>query len=414
MITSAKQLEKLTAAGRYRDPEVKGLYLQIKSLANRSRVLRYQFDHRPRNMGLGPYPLVSLAKARELARTVRLDIKLDRVDPLAKRREQEAAAAAQRAKVQTFRQAAERFFQKSSAEWKNKTTSRAFHSMMEAYVFPEIGSMSVAAIDTAAVLRVLEPIWKDKPTIAAMLRTRLENILSMATVGGFRSGDNPARWTGHLKNLLPSHAKMRETQSHAALPYRELPGFMAALRAQGGGASAALQFIILTAARQQEALGATWAEIDLEAKLWTVPANRMKGGREHIVPLSDAAVAILASLYREDGNPYVFVGAKAGANLSNHLPRKLLKQIGGADVTMHGFRSSFRDWCGDHTEFPREVAEAALAHAVGDATEQAYRRGTALEKRRALMQAWAAYCSSTPDETGRVVPFKAAGKEAAV
>jgi integrase len=389
---------------------VKGLYLQISNPANKSWVLRYQFEKRPRNLGLGPFPLIGLQLAREKAREIQRNIKLDKTDPLERRKEEQAARVAQRTKVQTFKEAAERFYQKSSLEWKTDSQRRAFRSTMEAYVFTRIGDMDVAAIDTPAVLRVLEPIWQAKPTVANLLRIRIEKILTMAAVGGYRgSGDNPARWTGHLSEMLPSHAKIKTTQSHAALPYRELPKFITALRSQKDGASMALEFIILTAARKQEALGATWDEIDLEERLWTIPAARMKGGRKHEVPLSTDALAILNSLPRESDNLHVFICAKAGAGLSDGSLRKLLKRLGG-ELTVHGFRSTFRDWAGDHTQFPREIAEAALAHAVGDATEQAYRRGSAVEKRRVMMEAWAAYCASGTGSSagGTVVDFKGA------
>ena len=349
-ITSAKIIETMVEPGRYPDSQVPGLGLQVSSASKRSWVLRYQMAKRPRHIGLGPYPEVGLSAARADAREARDKIRKG-IDPIAERDERKAAAAAQNAKpIMTFKEAAERFFAAKSGEWKTEAQKRAFRNSMAAYALPAIGDMDVATIDLPAVLRVLSPVWDSKPAIANLLRIRLETILTHAQVSGYRTGDNPARWRGNLAVVLASHAKTQKVGHHAALPYQKIPAFMAKLRAQESLASSALQFIILTGCRLQEALGASWSEIDLQARLWTIPAESMKAGREHVVPLSDHAAAILESLPREDGSGLVFVGAKPGSPpLAERSLRQSLKTFlaEGEDATIHGFRSSFRDWAGD-------------------------------------------------------------------
>lgn len=408
VITSAKQLETLTAKGRYSDQTIAGLFFQVTSPKAKSWVLRYQIAHRTRWMGLGPYPLVTWTTARQKAREARLQL-LDGVDPVEARKAQKAALIAKRAKALTFKEAAERYLKEKGGEWKTEDQRRAFSSTMGRYVFPTIGSMAIADIDTAAVLSVLRPIWKPIPKVAGLLRIRIEKILAWAQVNGFRpAGDNPARWARHLAETLESHSKIAPTQHHAAMALSDLPGFMAKLRAEGGVMSKALEFCILTATRANEVLGARWSEIDLDAATWTISANRMKAGREHVIPLSARAVAILESVYREAGNSHVFLGPRSGAGLNARALRGVIRRE-GLDVTVHGFRSCFRDWCGDHTEFPREIAEAALAHKTGDATEQSYRRGTAIEKRRVLMEAWARFCDGERD-TDNVIELRGRAK----
>ena len=269
---------------------------------------------------------------------------------------------------------------------------------------PVFGALPVAVVDTAFVMRVIEPIWKEKTETANRVRGRIEAVLAWATVRGFRTGDNPARWKGHLDHLLPARTKVRKVEHHAALPYDEMPEFMVELRAREGMSARALEFVILTAARTGEVIGAIWAEVDLRAMVWTVPGTRMKSGRDHRVPLSNRAVEILAALPHEKKNEHVFIGARRGSPLSNMAMLQLMRDLRPGFVP-HGFRSTFRDWCAERTNFPREVAEAALAHVVGDATERAYRRGDALEKRRALMDAWSRYCCSPPVK-GEVLPLR--------
>jgi integrase len=263
---------------------------------------------------------------------------------------------------------------------------------LETYATP-VWSMPIDEVDTAAVLSVLQPIWQAKPETASRLRGRIEAVLDFAKAHGQREGENPARWRGHLDKLLPKRQKLTRGH-HAAMPYRDVPAFLVSLRQREAIAAMALEFLILTAARSGEVLGARWPEIDFEAKVWTVPAARMKGGREHRVPLSGRALAILERLAEVRTNDWVFPGQRAGAGHSGMALEMILRRMKVEGATVHGFRSAFRDWCGEETSFPREVAEAALAHVAGDATERAYRRGDALEKRRKLMGAWAQYLQS--------------------
>jgi integrase len=265
----------------------------------------------------------------------------------------------------------------------------------------------VQAIDTALTLKVLEPIWTTKPATAARLRGRIEQVLDWAKARGYRDGENPARWRGHLDKLLPAKAKVRKVEHRAAMPYVEVPGFMAELRMQDGTAARALEFLILTAARAGEVINARWSEIDLEARTWTVPAERIKGGREHRVPLSDAALAVFTVLAAPHASGYLFPGARAGRPLSVNAPMEVLKTLGRGDVTAHGMRSAFRDWCAERTAFASEVAEMALAHVVSNKVEAAYRRGDLLEKRRLLMDAWAQFCSA-PVAFAEVIAIRSA------
>jgi integrase len=257
-----------------------------------------------------------------------------------------------------------------------------------------VGDLPVQLIDTTVVMKVIEPLWSKKPETASRLRGRIEVVLDWATVRGYRQGDNPARWRGHLEQLLPARAKVRKVKHHSALPYAEVPAFLVKLREQDGMGARALEFTILTAARTSESTGARRAEIDVKNKLWTVPADRMKAGKEHRVPLSDRALAILSEVNATDGNQdfFVFPGRTLGQPLSNMAMLKVLERMGRSDLTVHGFRSTFRDWAAEKTKFPNEVIEMALAHAVGDKVEAAYRRGDLFEKRQVLMHTWTDYC----------------------
>ena len=276
---------------------------------------------------------------------------------------------------------------------------------MAAYVLPVLGDLSVAAIDTPLVLKVVEPIWKAKPETAGRVRGRIETILDWAKARGYRQGDNPAAWRGHLDQLLPAKTKVRKVEHHAALPYGELAAFMTALRKMEGNSARALEFAILTAARTGEVLGAKWSEIG--GNVWTVPADRMKAGREHRVALSVAAVALLAKLPREEGNNFIFIGGKTGQPLSNMAMLTTLRRMERGDLTAHGFRSTFRDWAGEQTAYPREVIEAALAHTLKDKTESAYARGDLFDKRAKLMQAWANYADMPLAVADNVAPMRA-------
>jgi integrase len=271
------------------------------------------------------------------------------------------------------------------------------------------GKLPVQSIDLAMVLKVLEPIWSTTSETASRLRGRIEAVLDWATVRGYRQGENPARWRGHLDSLLPSRAKVQAVRHHPALAYDQMGGFMEALRQQEGVSARALEFVILTACRTSEAIGATWDEIDLAAKLWTIPANRIKAGREHRVPLSAPALAILERMAVIRTGSHVFPGGKAGKPLSSMALLMVLRRIGRGDLTAHGFRSSFRDWAAERTSFPPEVAEMALAHSVSDKVEAAYRRGDLFEKRRQLADAWAKFCGTAKaSSNSAVVPIRRA------
>lgn len=310
----------------------------------------------------------------------------------------------------TFKDAAERYIAAHRAGWRNAKHAAQWGATLKAYAEPIIGESSVQTIDVGLVLKLLEPIWSKKPETASRVRGRIESILDWATARGLRRGENPARWRGHLDKLLPARGKVCKVRHHAALPYAELPGFLAQLRERESVAARALEFAILTAARTGETIGTTWGEISWTDRVWTIPGARMKAGKEHRVPLCDRALAILEEMQRlqpvSDADAYVFPGSKRGQPLSNMAALMLLRRMKRDDLTVHGFRSSFRDWAAERTNFPSEAAEMALAHAVGDKVEAAYRRGDMFEKRRRLMDAWAGYCAHAA-QTGAVVNIRA-------
>ena len=387
-----------------------GLWLRVSSPTARSWVFRYMLNRSAHEMGIGKYPEISLAEARQRAAEARR-LKAHGTDPLAQRDAVRASLLAEAAKSVTFKDSAARYIDAHRTGWRNAKHAAQWEATLATYAEPILGKLAVQAVDTGLVLKVLEPIWQDKTETASRLRGRIEAILDWATVRGYRQGDNPARWRGHLDKLLPARAKVQKVQHHAALPFEQLPTFMATLRAEKSTAARALEFAILTAARTGEVIGARWAEIDLEERIWIVPGDRMKAGREHRVPLSPRAVEILAALKAEvaviqpagdDG--YVFRAGLNAKPMSNMAMLMLLRRMTRSDLTAHGFRSTFRDWCAERTSFPNEVAEMALAHSVGDKVEAAYRRGDLLEKRRALMEQWATACSSEV-RAGKVVPL---------
>jgi integrase len=375
-----------------------GLYLSVRQGTaglTRSWLFRYKRDDKQVWMGLGAYPAVGLSRAREKARDAKR-LLADDHDPLAHRRAQRTSLSQQRAeqaKLLTFDKAADQYIAAHRPGWRSLKHARNWTRSLELYARPSLGALPVASIDTELVMTVLEPMWLRTPELASHLRGRIELILDWATASGYRTSDNPARWRGHLDKLLPAKGKVAPVVHHPALPYEQVPAFVAELRERHGTAARALEFVILTAARSGEVLGMKWGEVDFLSGLWTVPASRMKAGREHRVPLSAAAVALLDKLPR-DGE-HVFVGGRR-LRLSSMAMHALLLRMKRTDITIHGFRSSFRDWCGEQTNYPREIAETALAHAVGDAVERAYARGDALEKRRALMTAWANYIDREP------------------
>jgi integrase len=378
---------------------VRGLYLVIEHRRNANWGLRYQLKGRTHWMGLGSALLgdgVTLDEARDKAKTARAKLR-DKIDPLAVRQQERAAAAAASLRQITFAEAAHEFHKQRESGWRNRKHAAQVLGSLKTFAFPTLGKLPVEAVDTPLVLKVLRPIWNTKTETASRLRGRIEAVLAWAQVNGYRSGDNPARWRGHLEMALPKRSDVAKVAHHAALPYADVPAFMTALRGRDGVAAQALQFLILTAARTGEVLNARWSEFDLANAVWTVPPERMKAHRAHRVPLSKPAVELLRSLYREHGNDSVFIGAhNGGSTLSSTAMVALLRRMGRDDITGHGFRSSFRTWAAEQTNFPREVGEQALAHAIPDKVEAAYKRTTLFDKRRALMAAWAKYCLSPP------------------
>lgn len=411
---SALAVSRTKKPGMYADGG--GLWLQVTEGApdehgrrpiNRSWIFRYMLHSRARAMGLGPLHTVSLADARERATHARRQ-RLDGIDPIEARKAAMTAARLDAAKSITFADCATRYIEAHKAGWRNEKHADQWTSTLDTYAAPIIGKLPVQSVDVGLVLKVLEPIWRTKPETASRVRGRIEAVLDWASARGYRAGENPARWRGHLEQLLPARAKVRKVQHHPALPYAELGSFMAALRAEEGVAARALDFTILTAARTSEVLNARWEEFDLDAKVWTVPGERMKAGRSHRVPLSSAAIATLEAMreIRERDHPCVFPGGKRGKPLSNMAMLKVLERMKRNDLTAHGFRSTFRDWAAERTNYPREVAEGALAHVVADKVEAAYRRGDLFDKRRRLMDEWAKFCALVPKAQGEVVTMR--------
>ena len=403
---TALKVEKAKKPGMYADGG--GLYLRVTPEGARNWVLRFMLDRRPRWMGLGPLALYGLAEARARA----LDARRKRhegIDPIEARRAGRARQQLDAAKAVTFKQCAESYINSHRAGWRSDKHAGQWGATLATYAYPIIGTLPVQAVDTGLVLKALEPIWAAKPETASRLRGRIESVLDFAKVRGYRDGDNPARWRGHLAKLLPARSKVRAVEHHSALPYPDLPAFLATLRTQEGIAARALEFLILTGARTGEVIGAQWSEIDLLDKTWTVPAARMKAHREHRVPLSPRALAILSEIQAaaRDGG-FVFAGGKAGRPLSNMAFLMLLRRMGRADLTAHGFRATFKTWASERTSFQNEIIEASLAHVTGGKVEQAYMRGDLVEKRRRLMQQWATYCTADPkaEQRGKVTALR--------
>jgi integrase len=375
-------------------PDGGNLYLQVtrgNGGFRRSWTFRYEYDGRRFEMGLGPLHSLSLTEARDRARTLRQQLLAD-VNPLEARRAARAARRVATATAMTFEACADGYIRAHRAGWRNAKHGGQWVTTLATYVYPVIGALPVGDVDAGLVLKVLEPIWTVKPETANRVRGRIEKVLDWAKVRSYRDGENPARWRGHLDHLLPPRSKIQATVHHPALPYIELPAFMYELRARDGIAAKALEFTILTAARTGEAVGTRWSEIDLAARVWVVPAARMKARHEHRIPLSGRAIEILNRMPRTDERVFPLHAKGLLVLLWAMRP----------NVTVHGFRSTFRDWAGDRTAFARDVVEAALAHAIGDKTEAAYRRGSAFEKRRQLMDIWSVYCSM-PAQTGDVI-----------
>jgi integrase len=392
---NARKVQTVTELGRHSDGG--GLYLVVDANGSKRWVFLFKRKGRTSEMGLGGLVRVPLARAREVAAECR-GLLARGVDPIAHRR----IVRVEQMGVPTFGAFADQFIGHMSPQWANEKHVAQWKMTLTNYASP-LRPKALSEIDTNDVVAVLRPIWSKKPETAARLRGRIERVLDAAKVKGYRTGENPARWRGHLDHLLPKRSKL--SRGHfAAMPYQAVPAFVARLRASPSKAALALEFSILTAARTSEVLGARWTEFDFGERLWTIPAERMKAKRLHRVPLTARTLEILrllASTRDEDPrSPYVFQGQQRGKPLSNMALLMVLRRMEVEDTTVHGFRSSFRDWCGNETAYPREVAESALAHAVGDATEQAYRRGDALNKRRELMDAWATYCEVTTTTGG--------------
>jgi integrase len=402
---SAVKVTNTKQRGMYADGG--GLYLQVSENGSRSWIFRFKQNGRSRDMGLGSLTAVSLATAREIAADCRRKRSAG-LDPIETRKADRRQAQVAAARSMTFDQCRDAFIEAHRVGWRNAKHRAQWTNSLAAYVTPIFGSLPIQRIDVDLVVKALGPIWSTKPETGARVRGRIERILDWAKVRGFRQGENPARWRGHLDVLLPARSKVRQVEHHAALPYSEIGTFMAALRTRDGVAARALEFTILTAARTGEVLGSRWEEIDLQTKVWTVPASRMKAGREHRVPLSRAAIALLKIMRSTGRNDLVFPGERLGKPLSNMSMLMTLRRMSRNDLTAHGFRSTFRDWAAECTNFPREVAEAALAHVVGDKVEAAYRRGDLFEKRRRLMDAWAVHCGTGSSTASVVVRLKSA------
>ena len=405
---TALKVDKAREPGMYADGG--GLYLRVTSEGARNWVLRYMLDRRPRWMGLGPLALYSLADARAKALDARRK-RHDGIDPIEARRAERAWQRLDAAKSISFKQCAEAYIASHKAGWRNEKHAYQWPATLSTYAYPIIGVLPVQAVDTGLVLKVLEPIWTKKPETASRVRQRIENILDFSKVRGYRDGENPARWRGHLDKLLPQPSKVRKVEHLAALHYAALPAFLARLRQREAIAARALEFLILTAARTGEVIGARWNEIDLLDKTWTVPAARMKAHREHRVPLSPRALTIVQDIAAGHGgaaDAYVFPGRKPGTPLSNMSFLMLLRRMELDDLTVHGFRATFKTWASERTSFQNEIVEAALAHVIGDKVEQAYRRGDMFEKRRRLMLQWATLCTtSSADAAKKIVPLRA-------
>lgn len=384
---------------------VPGLYLHVLG-GGRSWIFRYSFAGRRRDLGLGSYGDLTLAEAREAAREQR-KLVLQRIDPIEARREQGDIRKAAYAGRFTFQQCIDGYLDAHSDGWRNPKHRAQWRTTLETYACPTIGAMNVATVNTALVLQILEPIWKTKTETATRLRGRIENVLAWATVRKYRQGENPARWKGHLDQLLAKPSKVSTVTHHAALPWREMGAFMMDLRKQEGVGAAALEFAILTAARSGEVRGATWSEVDIEARTWTIPGGRMKAEKEHRVPLSDDVLAVLTRMQECRLGEYIFPGMKEGKPLSDMSLTAVMRRMERGKLTTHGFRSCFRDWAAESTSYASQVVEMCLAHAIGSKVEAAYRRGDLFDKRTRLMTEWAKFCA-VPIPSGAVVPMKRA------
>lgn len=418
---TAKEVEKKTTPGNHGDGG--GLTLQITKAGVKSWLYRYMINGKARWMGLGPVHSVSLAEARQKAAEAR-KLVVEGIDPLEAKDQRRLDAEMTKARLMTFDQCASAYIEAHRAGWKNTKHADQWANTIATYVSPIIGQLPVEQVDTRLVVKVLaqpddkgRQFWQVKNETASRVRGRIESILGWATTSGFRSGDNPARWKGHLENLLATISRVERIKNHPSLPWGRMGAFVHNLRQRDGVAARAVEFAILTASRSGEVRGACWSEFDLAAKVWTIPAPRMKAKREHEVPLSDAAVALIKSMPRIDGTDLIFPGTKGQALSDMSLTAVIRRMNGeaptwvdkdGNTITVHGFRSTFRMWAAEATNYPREVAEHALAHQLPDAVERAYQRGTQFTKRAVMMNEWAKFCGSVRGDGGEVVPINRA------
>ncbi len=391
------QAVKNAGSGKYEDGD--GLRLVVSTTGSKKWVLRVTVAGKRREMGLGAYPLVTLAEARDKAAQARRTVR-EGQDPIANRRME----AAENLGVPTFTQAAAKFIRAHRHGWRNIKHARQWCATLKTYARPTLGNKAINAINTEDILVVLEPIWKKKTETAKRVQSRIENILDFAAARKWRDPTNPARWRGHLDKLLPKPSRVRKVRHHPAMPHDEVPAFMEELKGKKGVSALALQFLILTACRTIEVIGALWSEIDLKEAIWTVPASRMKAKQEHRVPLCPEAIAVLKVLPRMANNPYVFYGSRQGRPICNLAMLQQMRGMGygvggnRGNYVPHGFRSSFRDWAGEVSSYPRDVCEMALAHVIENKVEAAYRRGDLFVKRRKMMEEWARWCTQPKPE----------------
>lgn len=402
---SQKTIINLSRPGYYGDGG--GLWLQVAPTGAKTWIFRYTRNGKTTEMGLGGLTSRSLLRAREKAAELR-EMLADGIDPLAQRRQQQATESKTKAKAMTFQECADEYIKTHRSGWKNPKHAEQWENTIRDYCGPYFGNLPVADVETELVRKSLAAIWQDKNETAMRLRGRIERVLDWATVSGLRQGENPARWKGHLEHLLTNISREGRIVHHAALPYQDAGAFMESLRACVGSGARALEFLILTAARTGEVIGATWGEIDDVTKTWTIPAERMKAGKEHRVPLSDQAWKVIQQMRDEASGDYIFSGRGANKPLSNMAMLAVLKRMKRPDLTAHGFRSTFRDWAAETTAYPHQVQEMALAHTIENKTEKAYRRGDLFDKRRRLMSDWAGHCDKTQKVDADVVPIRGA------
>lgn len=401
---SALAVSRLSTPGYHAVGGIAGLYLQVASMNAKSWIYRTTIGGKRREMGLGGYPDVTLAMARDMARDAHIRIKEDGADPIEQRKQAKSKLKAEQAKAITFKQAAIAYITAQEHGWKNAKHAAQWTSTLETYAYPVIGELLVGDVDDAHVMQILNPIWTTKTETASRLRGRIEKVLDWAIASKFRNGPNPATWKGNLDVRLAAPSKVAKVQHHAALPYDEMADFMKALRQMEGMGARALEFAILTATRSGEVRGATWQEIDLQKAVWVIPAERMKAEKEHHVPLSPQAIVLLKALPKLGDNLHVFPGTKG--QISDMTLTAALRRMNRSDLTAHGFRSTFRDWAGERTSYAREVCEHALAHQLKDKAEAAYQRGSLFDKRCSLMNDWAKFCGTpSAKKSDNVVPI---------